>query len=176
MERYTHDPSFSTSSYAHLSSQLFTSYLAISKLVRERRIAPLEIFPELKSDKQLYDVAQAFVRFYYDIDYLAKLYGEASIEYFRYHAELNKMVELAEYRRLFNHIASAKDYYGIEEIFVNRILNVVRVMQRDNSRFILKATLRQLYQFITSYNGNTNNYFRPQERFFTLVTLAFCNG
>lgn len=45
VERYTNDPYFSTSNYAHLSSQLFTSYLAISKLVRERRIPPLEIFP-----------------------------------------------------------------------------------------------------------------------------------
>lgn len=72
------------------------------------------------------------------------------------------MVELAEYRRIFNQTLSAKDYYGIEEIFVNRILNVVRVMQRDKSRFILKSSLRQLYQFITNYNGNTNNYFRPQ--------------
>jgi hypothetical protein len=50
---YINVPQFATSNYSHLSSQLFTSYLAISKLVREKRIPPLEIFPMLNAPSDL---------------------------------------------------------------------------------------------------------------------------
>ena len=79
MAKYSSDPDFPTSSYSHLSSQLFTSYLAISSLVRQKKISPLTVHPKVEQQSDLDDAAQALVRYYYDINYLTKLYGDAGI-------------------------------------------------------------------------------------------------
>lgn len=42
---YNRDPSFPPSAYTHLSSQLLTSYIAITKLIKEGRINALKYQP-----------------------------------------------------------------------------------------------------------------------------------
>ena len=46
---YNTDPSFPPSDYSHLSSQLLTSYMAISKLIKEGKMNALKYEPECKS-------------------------------------------------------------------------------------------------------------------------------
>lgn len=75
MTLYSSLADFPSSSYSHLSSQLFTSYLAIGKLVKTKRVPPLTVHPKLESQADLDDAAQTFVRYYYDINYLGKLFG-----------------------------------------------------------------------------------------------------
>ena len=75
MVLYSSLPDFPSSGYSHLSSQLFTSYLAIGRLVKDKRVPPLTVHPKLQSEADLDDAAQTFVRYYYDINYLGKLYG-----------------------------------------------------------------------------------------------------
>jgi hypothetical protein len=58
--------------------------------------------------------SRCYVRFYYDIGYLSKLYGDASIDYFRFYAASHAMTSLCGYRNVFNPYPSSIDYYGID--------------------------------------------------------------
>lgn len=46
---YNNNPSFPPSAYSHLSSQLLTSYMAITKLIKSGRMNALKYQPECKS-------------------------------------------------------------------------------------------------------------------------------
>ena len=46
--------------------------------------------------------------------YLSKLYGSASVEYFKLHASEKKFVNLGEYRIILNYFPRAIDYYGLD--------------------------------------------------------------
>jgi hypothetical protein len=176
MTLYASLPDFPSSSYSHLSSQLFTSYLAIGRLIKARRVPPLTINPQLQSQTDLDGAAQTFVRYYYDVNYLGRLYGQAGIEYFTYHAQEGKIPDLCDYRRIFNDYPSSKDYYGLEEIFINRMVIIVQLMQRDRTGYIMRQALRQLYQFFTSFETRPENLYRPHERFFVMVAMAYLEG
>jgi hypothetical protein len=144
--------------------------------VRQKRIPALSVHPRVEQPADLDDAAQTFVRYYYDINYLAKLYGEAAIEYFTYHAETSKIVDLCDYRRLFNEFPKAKDFYGLEEIFVNRMAGVIQVAVRDRTGYIIRAAMRQLYQWLTAFDTKVTNFYRPHERLFTLLAFQFLEG
>ncbi len=40
----------------------------------------------------------------------------------------------------------------------------------------MKSSLRQLYKFISGFQNSKYNYYRPHERLFTLVSLAYLQG
>jgi hypothetical protein len=176
MQRYTADSRFATSAYSHLSSQLFTSHMVILKLVRERTVQPLQYRPQADSKKTLQEIAEGFIRFYYDITYLSKLNGESSIEYFKYHAAQKLMRDLAYYRVLFNEKQDSLNYYGIEDLYLGKMLYLIGVMQRDGSKQIYRLAMRDLYEFITSYETSPINLYRSQERLFALVVFSYFEG
>ena len=49
---------------------------------------------------------------------------------------------LGYYRTLFDSFNQAVDYYGLEEIFLDRMTPLVKVIQRDNSMEISDMVLR----------------------------------
>ena len=48
---------------------------------------------------------------------------------------------LGYYRIIFDDFAQAVDYYGLEEIFLERMLSLVKVIQRDSSKEISNMAL-----------------------------------
>jgi hypothetical protein len=162
IEKYNSDYHFATSNYTHLSSQLFTSYMAISELLKEELIEPIQFKPVMERNTKIQTVAEGYLRFYYDIMYLSKLYGSASSDYFLFHARKEKFKDLAYYRMLFNDLPEAKDYYGLEDFYLIRLLPVIKLIQREESRQLYTYTLRELYQFITTYKTLPTNFYRSQ--------------
>lgn len=57
IQRYNEDSMFATSSYSHLSSQLFTSHLVILKLVNERKVRPIQYIPKVGERRSIKEVA-----------------------------------------------------------------------------------------------------------------------
>ena len=49
---------------------------------------------------------------------------------------------LGHYRNLFDKFEQAVDYYGMEEIFLDRMIPLVKVIQRDTSMDISNMVLR----------------------------------
>lgn len=58
--------------------------------------------PVCNIPKEIQRIAEGYVRYYYDIKYLSKLYGDASLDYFKLHAHQKMFVALGHYRILFD--------------------------------------------------------------------------
>jgi hypothetical protein len=107
--------------------------MMISKLVSEGRLQAIRYRPVCKGREDLQSISEGFLRLYYDLKYLSKLHGEAAVDYFRLHAQQRMFVSMGEYRIIFDETEGAVDYYGLDEIFLERMQFVLRVIERDGS-------------------------------------------
>jgi hypothetical protein len=63
-------------------------------------------------------ISTGFIRYYYDIRYLSKLYGSAAVDYFRFHGRQKMFYTLGYYRIIYDPFEQAIDYYGLDEIYL----------------------------------------------------------
>jgi hypothetical protein len=104
------------------------------------------------------------------------LYGDASTDYFKLHGEQKKFVSLGYYRIILDQFDKSIDYYGLDEIFLERMMPLIKVIERDPTQSISNMALRELYRFIATAKTSNHNKFRPQERLFTWILFVRING
>jgi hypothetical protein len=74
------------------------------------------------------ELAQNFVRYYIDIEYLISLYKGSSLEYIKYHIMSGEFPSLGYYKDSSYEFEEAVNYYGIEEIRFLRLIKILKIL------------------------------------------------
>ena len=53
--------------------------------------------------------------------------------------------------------------------------NIVKLASKDQTNTIYIYSLNDLYKFMTTFETKNNNFFRPQERLFTMMIFSSIN-
>jgi hypothetical protein len=73
-------------------------------------------------------LAQNFVRYYIDIEYLISLYKGSSLDYINYHIMSGEFLSLGYYKEFSYEYEEAVNYYGIEEIRFARLIKLLKIL------------------------------------------------
>jgi hypothetical protein len=88
------------SEFNHLSCQLLTSHKTMTDLVNNKEILPVVYRPRKDKIDSFEELAQNFVRYFIDIEYIVSLYKDASLVYMRYHIMSGEFPSLGYFKEL----------------------------------------------------------------------------
>ena len=63
---------------------------------------PIHYHPVCEKEEDISKICDGFLRYYYDIKYLAKLYGSAAIDYFKFHGKKKMFYSIGYHRVAFD--------------------------------------------------------------------------
>lgn len=77
-------------------------------------------------------------------------------------AKRSEISSIGYYREVLNDYPKSAQYYGLENIYIDKISYLVRLISKDKSNIIFHHTLKDLYRFITTFKTKRSNLYRPQ--------------